>query len=80
MSISKSKKFLVGGITDIEGKWHGVFDTHYPCDGTPTHSNCVTIERHLSKAFDTKEEAIAFVYETKDSSGVEGWEVVGPKA
>lgn len=76
----KPKKFLVGGITDIDGKWHAVFDTHCPCDGTPGHSNCTTIDRRLSKAFDAKEDAIAAVYDMKNESGIEGWEIVGPKA
>lgn len=76
----KPRKFLVGGIVEISGKWHGFFDTHYPCDGTQKHINCTIVERRLSDAFNTQGEAISSVYEMKDKSGIKGWEIVGPKA
>jgi hypothetical protein len=74
------KKFLVGGVIDKDGKWHGFFETHQPCDGTDQHLNCAISNRHVSPAYDTQGEAVAALYAMKDESGIEGWEVIGAKA
>ncbi len=76
----REKTFLVGGVKEIDDKWHGFFDKHRPCDGTATHANCVVVEQFLSPPFDTQQEAIAAVYDIRDKSGLEGWEIIGPKA
>ncbi len=68
----KPTGLVIGGVDQIDGAWHAIFEIHQPCDGAVErgwdgqHRHCKVVQRLVSPAVETELDAVALVLESRE--------------